>query len=415
MQQPATQRWLWVTPAVADRRSTGALVYSLSLVDAVAEHGVDMTCIGLGSDADARNDVGPTYIAVDSPVRPGWQRLATTHPNQTAATSVRSFGARIEALLRERWDVVVVDGMQTAWVASRLDSRRVGCVVHIGHNHEASMRTQIARSVPWSSLRRPLLELDALKTTRLERAVVRRADVVTSISAEDLERFRQDAPHARHVLVQPGWSAPIELRHPTPMSDRPRRVGILGSFEWHPKQEGLRRFLAVADPVFAREGIELVVAGKVPDDFRRPLEDRLMATRFLGWVDDPADVLSACRIGAIAEPLGGGFKLKALDYVFNDVAVASLTHSAAGLPFVAGSSMILGDDEASLVDAIVDAIDDSPFLERVVLEARKIAADHFSWSAAARSLLDAVNGSDPGWELGTPATIDPPVEPGDRS
>ncbi len=333
-----------MTPAVTHQRSTGALVYSLSLADAVAEHGVDVTCVGLGSDGGAPRGSGPDYLAVEASVRPGWQRLATTYPNQTAATSVRPFRARVEALLAERWDVVVVDGMQTAWVASLIDAERVGCVVYIGHNHEASMRKQIARSNPWSSVRRPLLELDAVKTERLERAVVRRADVVSSISAEDLDRFSQDAPRARHVLVRPGWSGPSEATQSTPMSDRPRRVGILGSFEWHPKQEGLRRFLAVADPVFSEQGIELVIAGKVPDDFRRSF-DQLRATSFLGWVENPTEVLEACRIGVIAEPLGGGFKLKALDYVFNDVAVASLAHSAAGLPFEAGASMILGDDE----------------------------------------------------------------------
>ena len=333
MQRRVGQRWLWVTPAVTDQRSTGALVYSLSLADAVAAQGVDVTVVGLGSDPVDPHDVGPTYIAVDAPVRPGWRRLATLLPNQTAATSVRSFRTRAEDLLRERWDVVVVDGMQTAWVASMLEAERVDCVVYIGHNHEASMRKQIARSIPWTSTRRPLLELDAVKTGRLERAVVRRADVVSSISDEDRDRFSQDAPSARHVVVRPGWSAPIEPGQPLPMSDRPRRVGILGSFEWHAKQEGLRRFLAVADPVFTRAGIELVIAGKVPDDFRRAHEGRLRATRFLGWVENSADELTQCRIGAIAEPLGGGFKLKALDYVFNDVAVASLSHSAAGLPF----------------------------------------------------------------------------------
>jgi len=393
MERRPAPRWLWVTPSVTAHRSTGALVYSLSLAEAIAEHGVDVTCIGLGPDAADSRGEGPTLISVDASVRPGWQRVASLLPNQTAATSVPSFRTRVEALLSERWDVVVVDGMQTAWVASKLVADRVGCVVYVGHNHEASMRMQIARSTPWSSIRRPLLELDALKTARLERAVVRRADVVSSISAEDLERFSEDAPSARHVLVRPGWSGPIDRGEPKPMGDRPRRVGILGSFEWHPKQEGLRRFLTVADPVFARERIELVIAGKVPDDVRGALEGDLRATRFLGWVENPADVLAECRIGAIAEPLGGGFKLKALDYVFNDVAVASLSHSAAGLPFGAGSSMIVADDESSLVDAIAGVIDDPSFLQRVVLEARRIATDQFSWAAAARSLIDSVDGS----------------------
>lgn len=391
MRLPAAPRWLWVTPAVTDQRSTGALVYSLALVDAVAEQGPAVTCVGLGSVATPHRNGGPTYVSVDAPIRPGWRRLLALYPNQTAATSVRAFRSRVEMLLREQWDVVVVDGMQTAWVASLLRAERVRCIVYIGHNHETSMRRQIARSTPWTSLRRPLLELDALKTARLEHAVVRRADVVSSIAAEDLLRFRYDAPSASHVLVQPGWSAPPGYEQPVPVGKRPRRVGILGSFEWLPKQEGLRRFLAVADPAFVRAGIELVVAGKVPDEFRRTLGD-LRATTFLGWVESPSDVLAACRIGAIAEPLGGGFKLKALDYAFNDVVVATLTHSASGLPFAAGSEMIVADDEVGLVGAVIETIDDHSFLQRLADGARTIATEHFSWSGAARSLIDAVDG-----------------------
>jgi polysaccharide biosynthesis protein PslH len=385
----ATPRWLWVTPAITEHRSTGALVYSLSLADAVAEHGIDVTCVGLGSSAPVASPTDLTCLLVDGSPRPGWRSLVSRYPNQTSATSVPAFRKRVDELLRVRWDAVVVDSFQTGWVVSQLGADRSQNVVYISQNHETSMRTQIARSAPWRTLRRPVLELDAWKTRRLEADLLRRADVVSSISVEDLERFRHQAPNADHVLVPPGWSGPTEPRQTVAMADRPRRVGILGSFEWHPKQEGLRRFLAVADPVFAAADIDLVIAGSAPEDFRRGLGD-LRATTFLGWVESPAEVLASCRVGVIAEPLGGGFKLKALDYVFNAVAVATLSHSAAGLPFAAGSSMIVTDDEASLVDAIVQAIDDPSLLQRTALEALEIATDRFSWPAAARSLIDAV-------------------------
>ena len=364
-------------------------MYSLSLAEAVARQGVDVTCVGLGSSADANPSPSLRRVCVDASTRPTWRRLLSLLPNQTSATSVPDFRRRVEELLNERWDVVVVDGLQTGWIASSLGSESTDCVVYLAHNHEASMRVQIAQSMSRRSLRRPLLQLDAIKTRRLENQVLRRCDVVSSISLEDLDRFEQQAPRAHHVLVPPGWSGPIEPGEPMDMADRPRRVGILGSFEWHAKQEGLRRFLAVADPKFAHADVELVIAGNVPDGFRRTLGD-LRATSFLGWVGSPSDVLASCRIGAIAEPLGGGFKLKALDYVFSDVVVATLAHSAAGLPFVAGSSMLVGDDESRLVDAIADAIDEPALLSRMATEARQIADGTFSWSVGARTLIEAV-------------------------
>lgn len=383
------RRWLWITPAITDRRSTGALVYSLSLADAVAAQGVDVTCVGLGSiDVDAPPCL--TYERVESSPRPGWRALVSPLPNQASATATRAFRDRVDELLGQGWDAVVVDGLQVGWLVSRLDRDTEHCVVYVAHNHESSMRVQIARNTRWATPRRPLLELDALKTRRIENALVRRADVVSSISAADRDRFEQQGPHARHVVVPPGWSAPSEPAVAVDMGERPRRVGILGSFEWHAKQEGLRRFLAVADPAFAAADIELVIAGKVPDGFRRDLGD-LQATSFLGWVASPAALLASCRIGAIAEPLGGGFKLKALDYVFSDVVVATLAHSAEGLPFTAGSSMIVEDDESRLAAAIVQAIDDPPLLRRIAAEARSLAEGVFTWDVAAQALVAAVD------------------------
>ena len=180
---------------------------------------------------------------------------------------------------------------------------------------------------------------------------------------------------------------------PVPPSERPRRVGILGSFEWHVKQESLRRFLRAADPIFHDADLELDVAGNIPDEFRSELEPGLRSTRLLGWVDDSAEFLGRCRIGVVSESLGGGFKLKALDYVFNSVAVACLTHNTAGLPLVGGESAITADTEAELARAIVDAVDDGDLLDRYAASALDHCAERFSWANAAGRLIDATRPS----------------------
>ena len=39
--------------------------------------------------------------------------------------------------------------------------------------------------------------------------------------------------------------------------------------------------------------------------------------RFLGFVEDLETIFRSVRIGIVAERIGGGFKLKTLDYIFN--------------------------------------------------------------------------------------------------
>ena len=104
---------------------------------------------------------------------------------------------------------------------------------------------------------------------------------------------------------------------------------MVGSFEWHVKAANLRQFLLAADPVLAGAGIELVVVGRVPGAVLDELRPRLRATQFAGWVERLADVLGEARMAVVDEPVGGGFKMKTLDYVFHHLPVAATAGSVA--------------------------------------------------------------------------------------
>ncbi len=225
--------------------------------------------------------------------------------------------------------------------------------------------------------------------THLERRATEFADVVTSITEDDRKLFEADAPDATHLVLRPGWSGQSACE-PGAICDRQRRVGIVGSFEWHVKQENLRRFLLAADPIFARAGVELVVGGKVPESFVAEFAGQLNATTFLGWVDDLGAVVRTCRIGVISEPLGGGFKMKSLDYVFNDVPIAALVGAAAGLPLTAGGETLEAENEVALAEAIVAAIDDPARLQSMAESARVSCEQVFSWDVAGAALVASV-------------------------
>jgi glycosyltransferase involved in cell wall biosynthesis len=388
-------RWLWITPEISDDLTTGALKYSHELARAIAERGVEVTMVGAGRQPPARSGSARSagsvrYEMVHASFRRPWQSLGSSLPNQSFACSVRAVRSRVQRLVdRGGWDVIAIDGLQAAWVTPMLERRRGGArIVYLAHNHESSMRREVADAVAWTSPRRPVLELEARKTHRLEQRTVHLADVVSSITDDDRIRFEAAAPDRTYVVVSPGWTGTTPA-HPVPASRRPRRVGILGSFEWHVKQESLRRFLCAADPLFHDADVELHVAGSMPDDFRSELEPELRATHLMGWVDDSAEFLGQCRIGVVSESLGGGFKLKALDYVFNVVTLASLRHNLAGLPLTAGESVIAADDEDGLARSIVAIIDDGDLLDRYAARAIDRCREQFSWAAAAGRLVDA--------------------------
>lgn len=387
-------RWLWITPEVRDDLSTGALVYSLQLARAVARTGTDVTIVGIGGAVEQHP--GITAITVDVELRGGLRSVFSSLPNLAYACSPAAVRERVTELLGQRWDVVVIDGLQAGWCTEVVASRHAGPTVFVAHNHEASLRSNVARETPWTSPRRIVLMVDAWKAARLERSAVHHADVVTSITALDRDRFVRDGGSATHVVITPGWTAGAAGSgaavdgERTAIAQRPRRIAILGSFGWHVKQENLRRFVAAADPVLARHDIELVVGGRIPDDARIAISAGTKATRFVGWIDDARTFLDSSRLGVVSEPLGGGFKLKTLDYVFNRLPLATTIGGASGLDLVHGESMIEADDEVGLVEAIVEAIDDADRLEAIASAAYDRCSTAFTWDGRGRLLVDTV-------------------------
>src|SRR6185369_4033350 len=101
---------------------------------------------------------------------------------------------------------------------------------------------------------------------RLERALARHADLVTSNSPDDCQKFRDALQGRAAEFLPPGYDGPCTPeRH---ISDAiPRRAIIVGSFDWIAKRVSLEDFLDVADPQFAKAGIELYVVGSAEEAF----------------------------------------------------------------------------------------------------------------------------------------------------
>ena len=114
------------------------------------------------------------------------------------------------------------------------------------------------------------------------------------------------------------------------------------------KQANLAAFVGVADPIFAAAGVKLAVAGAAPPDLAARIARSTDATTLLGRVEDLQELLAETRVGIVAEPLGGGFKLKVLDYVFNRVPIAALDGSIEGMPLQPGTDLLVFDDAPRL-------------------------------------------------------------------
>lgn len=389
---------LWLARTLPVPLDAGDRIYTARLVESVARAGARVEFHGL------RNPEAPSLGAegldpiVDWRIVPGAPNatlpaLLSREPLVGARFATRTYRDLLTARLREGGvDAIVLDQYGMAWalpiIAQHRAATRSAPLIHVAHDFETDVTAQIARDFQGNPVRRLLLRRNADKAADAEARLARACDMVVTLTEHDAECFRSLNPAIGSIIAPPGYSGP-RLAARTVTRAMPRRVALLGSYRWIAKQMNLAAFLEVADHAFEQAGIELIVIGDTPDEFRQRWAGRLRATRFLGFVDDLVDALAECRMGLVVEATGGGFKLKVLDYTFLHLPVAALRNALTGQPEGMTCHFLIEDDAAALVQRIVATIDDVETLNALQRAAGEAAERLFSWDERGVTLLDA--------------------------
>ena len=389
---------LWLTLADPEPRHNGQFIYSGGLIDAMRSTGSEVEVLGLRRAESPRGngwreDHVVWWLPVDAP-HSRWGSLASALPHTAYRCRTSGMRRTLDELLEYgEWDGIVFDGISVGWALSRVLDFYAGRhsrprLVYVSHNHEESVRAQIAENQPLF-LKRQAVRLDALKVSRLERELVDAVDFVTAITSEDLLLYRQRHCDKPMDVLTPGYCGRrIEKRRISP--DLPRRAVIVGSFDWIAKRMNLAEFVAIADPMFAQAGAELQAVGSADEAFLAQLRRNVRATCFTGTVPEVSPFLDQARIAIVPERNGGGFKLKVLEYVFNRVPIFALTGSFAGVPLRHDDSVMLYPDHAALAQGVLKAIDDTSLLNRLQERAFTACRDKFDWSSRGHQILSAI-------------------------
>jgi polysaccharide biosynthesis protein PslH len=190
-------------------------------------------------------------------------------------------------------------------------------------------------------------------------------------------------------VVPPGYNGPRAPDRQI-VQATPRRVAIVGSYRWPPKQMNLSAFLEAADPVLQNAGIGIDIVGDGPDSFRKAWEAKVQATQFHGFVDNLGEFLAVRRMGLVVEETGGGFKLKALDYIFNRVPIAAIRGCMTGLPLTKGLDYLSFESMRELAQGVAAVIDDIERLNSMQQAAYEKCNAGFDWSDRGRTLYDSI-------------------------
>ena len=377
---------LWLSGLSPVDVTSGLAMYTTGLTESVAAAGNVVRGIGIDSTlSDRRGHTAARltiWTAVKSDPHGLVRSLLSLHPHIASRLSVPKHRVAVDEALSRDPDVVVVDHLMSAWCLAKVlawRDRTGGVFSYVSHNCESIVRREWARTSSPISIEGLYLRFDAVRIRRLERKVLATADVVTTTTLADRRAIAGSVDFERSLVLTPGWTRnePVES---LPLAERPRQVVVLGSLDWQAKRENLEAVVAAFDEPFAEAGIALLVVGSGDEAFLARQAGRWRATEFLGHVPDADEVLATCRLGVVAEPVGGGFKLKVLDYGFGGLPMAILDGSVAGLDFEPGHDVLVASTIEDLAAEIIGAIDDGERLARMARSVRQRLEGRHDWS-----------------------------------
>jgi hypothetical protein len=309
-------------------------------------------------------------------------------PSGSFRLATRALRALVdEHLQRGGWSALVIDQAANGWVLPLWQrSAAPPPLVYVSHNVESHVRPQFAAR-SGRGVRGAVLRWDAWKYARLELELLKAASLVTAITPQDAQVLRGHI-HGRDVLVlTPGVS--VARRAPSGTVP-PRRVILSGSYEWVAKQHNVRRFLTSALPVLHPAGIAVAIVGKMSESFAADLRKEFPDAEVHPNVPDPAPFLDSARIGVIPEEAGGGFKLKALEYVFRHLPIAALPGTLAGLPVDPAADALTAPTLDGLARRLLEAIDEPEYLRTLAARAYEKCDGRFDWTERGSQLYAAL-------------------------
>ena len=398
---------LWLTRNYPRPTNSGELIYSNGLIRAVAGTGIDLTVLAHDNDEHPIGDGTQRSSYVDED-KVEWRlgspelgsragSLFTRYPSDS--WRLKNGGpqrALEEALREEAWDAIVIDHAAIGLALGPIRAQRKlsginsdPVLVYVSHNHEAKIRREIAKNSSAAFPKKLALRYDAEKYARQEEELCREVDLVTAITELEVEAYREQFPRQRYLNLTPGYEGAIHRQREI-TAETPRRVVMSGSFEWIAKRINLEWFLENSAEAFARAGIEVQIVGKTEEGFRREMQDRFPMVDFVGRVPEMEPYLLDARLGLIVEELGGGFKLKTLEYIFHGLPLAGLRHAVEGLPLESPRDILLTTDLSSLIEGISKTIDDFEALNRMRENSLTTCDSAFRWEDRGRKLVEAI-------------------------
>lgn len=295
-----------------------------------------------------------------------------------------------DALQADTPDIVHFDSLHTAAYAAavrRLAPKALRVLRCHNAEHVILERLSECEANP---LKRQLIALQARRLKAFEAAALDDFDLVLAITDADAKRFSSMNPRAsaRMIVMPAGADLPPALPVAPPVVNGVIRLVHIGAMDWLPNQSGLRWFLAEVLPRLDHLGVSYhvdVVGKNMPPEFGAFASDKVTVH---GFVQDLAPITNAAHLAVVPLQVGGGMRVKILDYWALGIPVLATRVGAEGLDGDSPAVVDLADDPQDFAKAIARLASEPQRRHGLRVAAFRKVSAHYGWPALVDGLVD---------------------------
>lgn len=314
--------------------------------------------------------------------------LFSSLPFNMAKYKLDSFDRLVcDAIHRDPPDIVQFESTHTAAYAKTV-RRLAPKALRIlrSHNAEHVILQRLAESET-NPVKKAVIGLQARRLHDYEASALDEFDLILAITEADAARFRAMNPRiaGRMIVVPAGADLPAALPS-APADNGAIRLLHVAAMDWLPNQSGLRWLIENVIPRLDDAGLDyhLDIVGKnMPEEFSRYATERITVH---GFVEDLAPITSKAHIAMVPLQVGGGMRVKILDYWAMGIPVVSTAVGAEGLVDGDEQALVVADNAADFAAALLHLAASASTRDTLRSAAfRKVSAS-FGW----RGIIDGL-------------------------
>lgn len=348
---------LMLTTVLPHKLKTGGEIASMNYIDAIESSGHKLDVLGylrVGDDQPSESRYisgGSWYIEMATAGYRSilWmlRSLLFGQPFVVAKFFSRSYLKKMKWLFnKKKYDVVIIDHTQMAWVLPWLPARVPK--IFVAHNVESQLYLDQSRHLNWRGvLKRFFLRRDSKLLEKLERVLVSTCNQVWVLTENDRSFFTEISCRKKVKLFELPGKVLGKIKN---SDDFTCDVGLIGTWLWDVNKKGLEWFLLKIAPLIPGK-YSINVAGRC-DGVN---VEKHQNVKFLGFVDDATEFMQSCRVLIVPSVSGAGVQIKTIEAISSGVPVIATKIAMRGIETKPDSVRVV-NDPVGIIEQLLDVL-----------------------------------------------------------